>query len=385
MRKVHRAGDTTEIDYSGMTVSYQDRKTGQVHEAQIFVGSLSASSYIYTEPTPSQGEEDFLASQGRMFSAFGGVSRSVIPDNLKSAVTHPDRYEPVIPRIYLEFAKYYGVAILPARVRRPQDKADAESGVMQVERWVLAPLRKCVFFSIEDIRLAMAPLVKELNDRPLTGLDVSRRDLFERLDRPALRPLPPEPFTFATWYPKQAVGRDYHVRLDGRLYSVPSFLFGESIEIRATDRVVEVFHRGERVASHMRLIDTDAGRVSTQVAHMPPHHRAQAELSEWDQGRFLRWAETFGPHTLALIQGVFERRDRPEQAYGTCQGVLHAASRAPVDRVEIASKQCVEGGAFTARAFRSTLKELAAKVPDVSDTPPIVHENVRGPGYYGGK
>lgn len=385
MRKVHRAGDAVEIDYAGVTVAYKDRTSGEVHEAQIFVGSLSCSGYIYAEPSASQGEEDFISSQGRMFRALDGVSRSVILDNLKAGVTHPDRYEPVIPRIYLEFGKHYGVALLPARVRKPRDKAHAENGVLQVERWVLAPLRKCVFFSIEDIRLAMAPLIEELNDRSLEGLNVSRRDLYERLDRPALRPLPPQPFTFATWYPEQTVGRDYHVRLDGRLYSVPSFLFGEKVEVRATDRTVEVFHRGERVASHTRLSDCDGQRVSTKVVHMPPHHRAQAELSEWDQDRFVRWAEKLGPHTHALIQGIFARRDRPEQAYGTCQGVLHAASRAAVDKAEAAAQRCVTSGAFTARAFRSALKELAIQGVDASDTPPVVHENVRGPGYYGGK
>jgi len=384
MRKVHPAGQSSEIDYCGVTVPYQDRVTGQVQQAQVFVGSLSASSYIFSDPSRSQNEEDFLASQARMFEAFRGVTRTVILDNLKAGVTHPDRYEPVIPRIYEEFADHYEMAVLPARVRHPQDKGSGESAVHQVERWVLAPLRTCVFFSIDDIRLAMGPLLDELNNRPLQGLELSRRDLYERLDRPALRPLPKEPFVFAHWYPEQTVGRDYHVRVDGRHYSVPSFLYGEKVEPRVTQRTVEVFHRGERVASHVRLVDDDPTRTSTEIAHMPPKHRAQAELNRWDQDRFVRWADRLGPSTSALIQGVFDRRTMPEQAYGTCQGILHAASRVAATDAERAAGRCVDAGAFTARAYRSALKELAAAdaAAGAGEPAPIEHENVRGSGYY---
>ncbi len=387
MRRVHPAGQAVEIDYSGMKVAYKDRTTGEVHEAEVFVASLSASGYIFAEPSHSQGEKDFLASQARMFAAFQGVSRTVILDNLKSGVTRPDRYEPGIPRIYREFADHYGTALLPGRIYHPQDKGQAESSVHQVERWVLAPLRKCVFFSVEDIRVAMQPLLDEFNSRPLQALSLSRRDLYERLDRPALRPLPKEPFVFATWYPEQTVGRDYHVRVEGRYYSVPSFLYGEKVETRVAERTVEIFHRGERVSSHKRLRADDVKRVSTEIAHMPPKHRAQAELNQWDQDRFLRWADNLGPNTRALIEGVFDRRTMPEQAYGTCQGILHGASRVAVAEAEEAAKRCVEAGTFTARAYRGVLKELAAATaPESGDEPaPVEHENVRGPGYYGGE
>lgn len=386
MRKAHPAGHAVEIDYSGMKVPYKDRLTGEVREAEVFVASLSASSYIFAEPSRSQDEQDFLASQARMFAAYHGVTRTVILDNLKAGVTHPDRYEPVIPRIYQEFADHYGVALLPGRVYHPKDKGAGENAVHQVERWVLAPLRKCVFFSIDDIRAAMQPLVDEFNRRPLQGLELSRRDLYEKLDQAALRPLPKEPFVFATWYPEQTVGRDYHVRVDGRYYSVPSFLFGETVEARVAEHTVEIFYRGERVASHPRLRADDTKRVSTEIAHMPPHHRAQAELSEWDQDRFLRWAEKLGPYTHVLIQGVFERRTLPEQAYGTCQGILHAASRVNVQSAEDAAHRCIEGGTFTARAFRSILKEsLPTQSHEESDSIPVEHENVRGPSYYGGE
>jgi transposase len=385
MRKVHPAGQAVEIDYSGMKVPYKDRKTGEVREAEVFVASLAASGYAFAEPSRSQNEQDFLASQGRMFAAYGGVTRTVILDNLKSGVTKPDRYEPTFPRIYQEFADHYGVALVPGRVAHPKDKANAERAVLQVERWVLAPLRKCVFFSVEDIRLAMKPLLDEFNDRPLQGLELSRRDLYERLDRPKLRPLPKEPFVFATWQPEQTVGRDYHVRVEGRYYSVPSFLFGEKVEARVTERTVEVFHDGERVSSHMRLREDDTKRASTEVTHMPPHHRAQAELSQWDQDRFVRWAEKLGPNTLALIQGVFDRRTMPEQAYGTCQGILHAATRVSVQSAEDAAGRCVETGTFTARAFRTILKEQPAGTEDDAEPTPVEHENVRGPGYYAGE
>jgi transposase len=388
MRKVHPAGLAVEIDYSGMKVPYKDRVTGEVQEAEVFVGCLPASGYIFAEPSRSQDEQDFLASQARMFAAFGGVTRTVILDNLKSGVIKPDRYEPTFPRIYREFADHYGVALLPGRVKHPQDKAATERGVEHVERWVLAPLRKCVFFSIEDIHAAMVPLVEELNSGPLQGLSMSRRDLYERLDRPALRPLPKEPFVFATWFPEQGVGRDYHVRVEGRYYSVPSFLYGEKVEACATEHTVEVFHRGTRIASHVRLRADDTQRTSTEIAHMPPHHRAQAELNQWDQDRFMRWAEKLGPNTAALIQGVFDRRTMPEQAYGTCQGILHAASRGvTVQMAEQAARLCVETGAFTARAFRSLLKEqAAAPAPDAhhEEPAPVEHDNVRGPSYYGG-
>jgi transposase len=261
MRQPHRAGEKLFVDYAGHTAEVVDRHTGEVRQAQVFVAVLGASSYTYAEATWTQQLPDWIGSHVRTFGFLGGVPELVVPDNLRSAVTKAHRYEPDLNPTYAEMADHYAVAVLPARARRPRDKAKAEVAVQVVERWILAALRHRTFFSLEELNREIAHLLERLNARPFKKLPGSRREVFETLDRPALRPLPVEPYTFAQWK-KVTVNIDYHVEVEGHYYSVPYALVRRGLEIRYSERTVECFHRGQRVASHVR-------------SHLKGHHTAR--------------------------------------------------------------------------------------------------------------
>ncbi len=269
MRQEHRAGEKLFVDYAGQTAEVVDRSTGEVRSAQIFVAVLGASSYAFAEATWTQQLSDWTGSHVRAFTFFGGVTKIIVPDNLKSGVTKAHRYEPDLNPSYLDLANHYSTAIMPARVRRPQDKGKAESGVQVVERWILAALRNRTFFSLTELNRAIAELLERLNERPFKKLPGCRREAFEMLDKPALHPLPPHHYEFAQWK-KVRVHIDYHVEIDGHYYSVPHQLVKKQLDVRFTATTVECFHKGERVASHVR--STFKGRHTTAAEHMPKSH-----------------------------------------------------------------------------------------------------------------
>ena len=274
MRQAHSAGEKLFVDYAGVTAPVVDRSSGEHRQAQVFVATLGASSYTYAEATWSQSLPDWIASHVRAFAFFGGVPELVVPDNLRSGVTAACYYEPDLNRTYAELAQHYGTAILPARVRKPRDKSKVENGVQQVERWVLAPLRHRSFFSLPALNAALQRQLQELNARPAPGLPAPRQELFETLERSALRPLPTQPYELALWR-KARVHLDYHIQVDDHYYSVPYPLLRQEIEVRLTEAILEVFHQGERVASHLRC-RRKCG-FTTLPEHMPPGHRAFAE------------------------------------------------------------------------------------------------------------
>jgi len=251
MRQSHRAGETLFVDYAGQTIPVVDPLTGEVHAAAIFIAVLGASNYTFAEATWSQSLPDWIGSHVRAFAALGGVPQVVVPDNLKAAVSRPHRYEPTLNRTYAELAQHYGVAIVPTRAARPRDKAKVEVGVQVVERWILARLRHHTFFSLLELNTAIADLLGPLNQRPFKKLPGSRQSVFESLDRPALRPLPTQPYEYAEWKVVR-VNIDYHVDVEGHYYSVPYALVKQQLEVRLSAHVVEIFHKGTRVASHQR-------------------------------------------------------------------------------------------------------------------------------------
>ena len=290
LRQQHRAGEKAFIDYCGPTVPIVDRHTGEIRDAQVFVGVLGASSYTYAEATHTQSLPDWIASHQRMLRFFGGVPELLVPDNLKAAVTRACRYAPKINATYTELAAHYGTAVLPARPYKPRDKAKAEVAVQVVERWILARLRHRTFFSLAELNAAIAELLPALNERPFQGRTESRKDLFEALDRPALKPLPQDDYAYAEWR-KAKPGIDYHIEVDKRFYSVPHALVGQVLELRITATTVEVMHKGKRVAVHPRH---GRERFSTLTEHMPKSHQAHRD---WSPGRFLNWAADIGPCT----------------------------------------------------------------------------------------
>ncbi len=379
MRQTHRAGETTFVDYAGQTVDVIDRHTGEARQAQVFVAVLGASNYTYAEATWTQGLADWIASHQRAFRFFGGVTATVVPDNLKAGVTRPHRYEPELNRTYAEMAAHYGTAILPARVAKPRDKAKAEVGVQVVERWILARLRDMSFFSLGELNGMIAELLVRLNERPFRKLPGSRRALYEQLDRLALQPLPAQPYTFAI-FKKARVNIDYHIELERHYYSVPYQLVRTEVEARLTAQTVEIFHRGKRVASHRR--SRERGRHTTVAEHMPRPHR---EFAEWTPRRLVAWAAKTGPDTATLIERILSLRAHPQQGFRSCLGILRLGQRYGNDRLEAACRRALHIGSARYKSIESILRHGLDRepLPEPSrPARPIDHANVRGSKYY---
>jgi transposase len=378
MRQVHRAGEKGFVDYAGKTPCLTDPVTGDRTPVELFVYALGASSYTYAEATLTQQLPDWIASHTRAFAFFGGAPGATVCDQLKSGVTTPCRYEPGVQRIYAELAAHYGTTILPARPAKPRDKPKAEVAVQGAERWIVARLRHETFFTLSAMNARIAELLEMLNAKPMRHYGgASRRDLFERLDRPALRPLPAVAFEYAEWK-RARVNIDYHVALDHHAYSVPYALVHEEVELRYTATAVEVFHRGQRVAAHRR--SAQRGGFTTLAAHMPKSHQAHAA---WSPSRFVRWAETIGPQTAALVTAVLADRPHPEQGYRSCLGILRLAKRYDAARLEAACARALAAGARSYRHVDAILKRGLDRTADAPATAPLPpHENIRGRDYY---
>jgi len=379
MRQEHRGGEKLFVDYAGQTAEVVDRRTGEIRAAQIFVAVLGASSYTYAEATWTQQLPDWIGAHVRTFEFLGGVSELLVPDNLRSGVCKAHRYEPDLNPTYADLASHYGVAVLPARVRKPRDKAKAEAGVLLVERWILAVLRHRTFFSLAELNREIARLLEQLNTRSFKKLPGSRRELFEQLERPALRPLPAQPYEFAEWK-KVRVNIDYHVDIEGHYYSVPYQLVRKALEARYSERTVECFHKGQRVASHPR--SHLKGRHTTLPEHMPAAHRSYAE---WTPQRLIRWAEKTGPATASMVQTILERRVHPQQGFRSCLGIMRLGKRFGEQRLEAACRRALTLGACSYKSIESILRQgLDRKAfPEQQDLElGIAHENIRGSDYY---
>jgi len=372
MRQKHKAGEKLFIDYAGQTAPVVDQETGEIWQAEIFVAVLGASNYIYAEAHRSQSLPNWIGAHVRALAFLGGTPEVLVPDNLKAGVKSPHLYEPDINPTYLDFAQHYGVAVVPARVRKPKDKSKVEVGVQVVERWILARLRNWTFFSLAELNRAIRDLLDELNNRPMRHLGHSRRELFESLDKPVLAPLPGQPYEFARWK-KARVHIDYHVSFEKHYYSVPYTLIGKEVDIRATEKTVEIFYQRKRRASHLR--SQLLGRYSTQKEHMPAAHSPE---------RFLRWAEEIGPHTTRLIAAVLETRRHPQQAYRSCLGILGLGKRYTNARLEAACRRALPARIRSYKGIRNILDnkldQLEVDQPPAAPLP--AHANIRGETYY---
>lgn len=378
MRQEHRAGEKTFVDYCGQTVPVIGGRTGEIREAQIFVAVLGASNYTYAEATWTQSLPDWIASHQRAFAFVGGVTEILVPDNTRCGVSRSCRYEPDLNPTYQDMASHYGTAVIPARVRRPQDKAKVEVGVQIVERWILAALRHRVFHSLVELNGAIAELLERLNSRPFRKLPGSRRSQFEALDRPALRPLPAVPYEYAEWK-KATVGIDYHIEIERHYYSVPYQLAGKKLDVRMTPNVIEVFQKGVRVASHCRSYLK--GRHTTVPEHMPPSHRAYLS---WTPERLLRWASKTGPSAARLAEAIMETKAHPQQGFRAILGILRLVKTYGDERVEAACARALALNALSYRSVESILKNnLDRNRPEKAPEPePIDHANIRGSLYY---
>jgi transposase len=381
MRQAHAGGDKLFVDYAGDTVPViVDRLTGEVRRAQIFVAVMGASNFTHVEATWTQTLGDWIGAHTRALAAIGGVPRLIVPDNAEVAVIKACLYEPQVNRTYAEMAAHYGTAVLPTRPRRPRDKAKVEACVLIVERWLIGRLRDRRFYSLAELNAAIGELLKRLNEeRPIRRLGLTRRQLLEELDRPALKPLPTEPYVFAEWRVRR-VGIDYHVDVEGHFYSVPYRFARSEVEVRLTGRTVEIFVKGERIAVHMR--SSGNGKHTTAADHMPSSHRRYAD---WTIGRIRRDAALVGPATAALCDLILEQRPHPEQGFRSCLGILRLARPFGVARLEAAAARAIEIGALTYGSIRSILDhklDRHAAYQHAADGVPILHSNIRGSRYY---
>jgi transposase len=380
MRLEYAAGERMFVDFAGDTVSVTDPETGEIWQAQVFVSVLGASGYLYVEATRGQDLASWLGAHVRALEFYGGGPRVIVPDNLKAGVTTANWYEPELNPSYLELARTYSVAILPARPYRPRDKAAAEVGVQVAERWILAPLRKRQFFSLAELNAAIAEQVALVNNRRFRGQAISRRALFEELERDALQPLPATRYEFATWKPAR-VNIDYHVEFDTRYYSVPYELARQAVEVRATANLVELFHRGRRVASHVRGYGRK--RFITKPEHMPAAHRAHLE---WTPSKLVAWGASIGSPVAALMETIMNTRPHPEHGYRACLGIMRLAKRYEPERLVAACQRALHIGTTSYRSVDAILKNGLDKVPLAIEPSlkivPIQHANLRGAAYY---
>ena len=379
LRQDHRVGEKMFVDHAGPTVPIVDRETGQVHEAAIFVAVLGASNYTYAEATWNRNLSSWIGSHIRTVEFFQGVPAVTVPDNWKTAVKDPCYYEPDLNPTYRDFAQHYGTVIIPARVRKPRDKAKVEAGVLIVERWILAALRKYTFHTLAELNLAIRELLVKLNQRKFRKLDTTREKLFEELERPALKPLPPEPFTFAEWK-KARANIDYHVEIERHYYSVPYQLVHQEVEARIAAATVEIFLKGRRIVTHTRSFVP--GKHTTLPEHRPKKH----QNLEWTASRMVERGLVIGTSTAAALERIMESRKHPELGYRSCLGVLRLGERYGRERLETACRRAVALNACSYRRIKSMLETGLDRQPlEPVATPAAhtdVHANVRGAGYY---
>ena len=379
MRQHHVAGDKMFVDYSGKRQEICDPLTGEVRMAEIFVAVLGASNYTYAEVTWSQTLPDWIGSHVRLFRHIGGVTRLLVPDNLKSGVNKASFYDPEINRSYGRMAEHYAIGVLPARPKKPKDKASVEAGVRFAQGYILGRLRNQTFFSLAEANAAISVVMTDMNTRPMRKLGVSRADLLESLERPALKPLPAAEYEYAEWKLVR-VGIDYHVEVEGFYYSVPHALIRQQVDARITTGTVEIFHKGKRVAAHQRRYG-GARRHGTLPEHMPPSHRNYAQ---WSPERFQHWGASIGPETEGLVIAILARRPHPEQGFRTCMGILQLFKPLEKGRAESVSAYALAIGAFNSNSVTSILSsnlDLAVPAQEEGDGVEC-HANVRGPLYF---
>ena len=381
LRQEYRAGEKLFVDYAGQTIPIQDPLTGKNQEAYLFVATLGASNYSFAEATLSQDLPSWIQSHVHAFEFFHGVAEILIPDNLKTGVTHPCRYEPDINPTYLDLAEHYGTVVIPARVQKAKDKAKVESAVLIAERWILAALRNYTFFSLEELNQAIREKLQNLNLRKFQKLETTRKELFENLDRPALKPLPEKPYEYAEWK-KATVNIDYHIEVDHHYYSVPYQLTREQMEVRITLTTIEVLFKNRRVASHTRSYRK--GGFTTLKEHMPKAHQ---QFLDWTPSRILRWAQQLGPNTEKLMTHILENKPHPQQGFRACLGIFRLGKQYSKERLEAACAYALSIHGFFYKSVESILKHgLDQKntlgLPSREEPLPLAHPNIRGKKYY---
>ena len=382
LRQEHRAGEKLFVDYAGHTAPITNPKTGAVTQAQVFIACLGASDYTYAEASFTQNLHDWIQAHVNCFEFLGGVPEIVVPDNLKSGITSPCRYEPDVNPTYQELADHYDTAVIPARVRKPKDKAKVEAGVKFAESWILAALRNHTFFSLGELNQAIAEKLTGLNDKKFKKLPTTRRQQFEKLDKPALKSLPERRYEYALWE-KATVNIDYHIEIERHYYSVPYQLVRKRLDVRLSGRTVEVLYKNRRVASHTRSYRK--GKFTTLPEHMPEKHK---KYLEWTPARIIKWAGEAGPCTKKLVIEIINSKPHPQQGYRACLGIMRLGDkRYGRERLEAACSRALAIQSFSYKSVESILRKSLDQQPLVTNpaktqAAPAIHDNIRGKDYY---
>lgn len=368
MRIHHKPGDTMEVDWAGSTINIYDSVTGEASPAYLFVSVLSCSCYVYAEICVNMKSDTFINCHVHAYDYYGGVTRLLIPDNLKTGITKNTKYDTIIPRAYKEMADYYNTAIVPARVRHPDDKPNAEGSVRFASTWILAAIRNYHFFSIEEAKKTVSQKLEELNARPFKKRAGNRRSAFEDEEKEFMQPLPMRPYEPAVWSTAK-VQNDYLISDGINKYSVPFDLIGEQVDIRCTSTTVEVFFHGARVASHVRKTISQRNPICNRD-HMPPEHQ---KYLTYNPTEFKKWADGIGEYTSKVVNSFLYSGKEPEQGYKYCVGLMKMADRYGQDRIERACERLLS---FTQqpslRIINSILKNGQDKLPlDQNATEPL--------------
>jgi transposase len=377
LRQPHQPGQKLFVDWAGQKVPIH-HADGTMTEASLFVAVLGASNKTYAEAFPNEQLEHWISGHAHAFAYYGGVSRAVVPDNPKTAVIHACRYEPVLHQTYQEMAAHYGTVILPARPRKPRDKAKVETGVQIAERQLLAPLRDQRFFSVAELNQALRPLLEKLNAQPFQKLEGSRNSWFEAQEKSQLLPLPAQPFELAVWT-KAKVNIDYHAAVDNHFYSVPYQMVHQELDVRSTAHTVELFHQGKRVAAHVRSYAP--GKFTTLEEHRPKSHQ---RYLDWSPGRMVEWAAKTGPQCAKVVEHILQNKPHPEMGFRSCLGIIRLGKGVGAERLEAACARALRFGTCSYRSIKSILENGLDRQPQEPELPlnSPAHENVRGQVYY---
>lgn len=380
MRQQHKGGEKLFVDYCGPTITITCPTTQEKRTAQIFVAVLGASNYTYAEATYSQQLEDWVMSHARCFEFLGGVPDVVIPDNLRSAVSKTCRYEPDLNPTYHQLAEYFNVAVIPARPYKPKDKSKAEVGVQIVERWIMARLRNQIFHSLAQLNHEIAKLLDMMNNKVMKQYQQSRKQLFDMVDKNALKPLPEKPYQY-TQIKTVRVHIDYHVEIEKHYYSVPYLWVKKQLRAHISNQLVQLYYDGTLIAQHPR--SNRLGGHTTQTHHMPKAHQKQHEQSPIN---LRSWALSIGDYTHQVVELLLNSKRHPEQAYRTCLGGLSLAKTYSKERLERACYRAICMNTTTHRSIKQMLQKGLDQqpLPTLQTEPekPITHSNIRGTDYY---
>jgi transposase len=378
MRQHHVGGEKIYVDYSGKKPHIIDRLTGEIKPVDLFVMAWGASHYLYAEAQESQEKRNFIMGHVRGFEYFGCASSMTVPDNCKSAVDKAHWYDPDVNLAYSELASHYGFGVLPARPRRPKDKPKVEVGVQIIQRWILARLRNRQFFSIEELNKAIWELLYEVNRKPMKKLGKSRLELFESIDKPNAKPLPAARYVYHEWA-KATVNIDYHIEVQHHYYSVPYTYYGKSVDVRITESLIEVFYKGNRIASHQRSLKPYV--YSTNRDHMPERHRRHIL---WTPYRLIGWAKKMGPHTGAIVEKIIASKTHPEQGFRPALGIIRLGKTYGNECLEQAVKFAGEHNLYRVYQISEILKKGLYREGERTVSPGTVVNtvNIRGADYF---